>query len=85
MANDVAERYVSDRAGVDRCDLYVRLEHLAQDVEVLEDAIGVRLGLVPHENKSNRGAYQRYYSDADQALVGQSFASDIVRFAYQFG
>lgn len=84
MRNDGAARYVSDRDGVDRCDLYLRLEHLAQDVEVLEDAIGVRLGMVPHANKSERGAYQGYYSEADRALVGDAFAADIERFGYGF-
>jgi hypothetical protein len=84
MGNDLAARYVSDRGGVDRCDLYLRLEHLAQDVEMLEDAIGVKLGLIPHENKSDRGAYQAYYSDADQALIGDMFAADIAQFEYVF-
>jgi hypothetical protein len=84
MGNDLAARYVSDRGGVDRCDLYLRLEHLEQDVETLEDAIGVRLGLIPHENKSERGAYQTYYSDADQALVKDMFAADIAQFEYVF-
>ncbi|MCO4824419.1 MAG: sulfotransferase family 2 domain-containing protein [Amylibacter sp.] len=84
MANDGAARYVSDQTGVDRCNLYIRLEHLAQDVEILEDAIGVRLGLVPHENRSDRGAYQRYYSDGDRTLVGELFADDVARFGYGF-
>lgn len=84
MSNDGAARYVSDRNGVDRCDLYLRLEHLAQDVEVLEDALGVRLGMMPHANKSTRDAYQGYYSKEDQALVGSVFAPDIARFDYTF-
>ena len=84
MANDGAARYLSDQTGVDRCDLYIRLEHLAQDVEILEDAIGVRVRLVPHENKSDCGAYQGYYSDGDSALVAKLFADDIARFGYGF-
>lgn len=85
MANDGAQRYVIDQAGVDRCDLYLRLEHLAQDVEILEDAIGVRLGILPHENKSNRGAYQGFYSKTDQDLVRQLYAAYVERFGYAFG
>jgi hypothetical protein len=53
-------------------------------VEILEDAIGVRLGLVPHENRSDRGAYQGYYSDGDRTLVGELFADDVARFGYGF-
>lgn len=84
MSADGAARYVSDQSGVDRCDLYLRLEQLAQDVKTLEDAIGVRLGMVPHTNTSTRGAYQTYYTDADLTLVGQLFAPDIARFGYAF-
>ena len=84
LRNDGAARYVSDRNGVDRCDLYLRLEHLNEDIAQLEDGIGVRLPAPPHENKSPRGAYQGYYSDADQALVGQLFAQDVDRFGYGF-
>lgn len=85
MSADGAARYVSDRDGVDCCDLYLRLEHLTQDVRLLEEAIGMRLGMVPHENRSERWAYQTYYSDADAALVGRLFADDIARFDYAFG
>lgn len=84
MGNDGAAGYVSDRGGVGRCNLYLRLENLAQDMRALEDAIGVKLGAVPHANASKRDGYQTYYSDEDQALVGQLFATDIARFDYGF-
>jgi len=76
--------YVQDRQGANQCDLFLRLEHLAQDVEILEDAIGMRFGLIPHENKSDRGAYQAYYTEADAALIAQIFATDIAQFGYRF-
>ncbi len=84
MGNDGAAGYVTDRDGVDQCNLYLRLEHLAQDIAVLEDAIGVKLGVVPHANKSKRDGYQTYFSEVDQALVGRLFAKDIARFEYGF-
>ena len=84
LRHDGAVNYVSDRDGVDRCDLYLRLEHLNADMAQLEDGIGVRLPVAPHENKSARGAYQGYYSAADQALVGDLFAEDVARFGYRF-
>ena len=84
MGADGATRYVSDRDGVDRCDLYLRLEHLVQDVAVLEEALEMRLGVLPHANRSTRGAYQAYYSDADAALIERLFTPDITRFGYAF-
>lgn len=84
LRHDGAARYVSDRNGVDRCNLYLRLEHLNADMARLEDGIGVLFPVPPHENKSTRGAYQGYYSDADQALVGELFAEDVERFGYHF-
>lgn len=84
FANDRAAAYVSDGNGVDRCNLYLRLEHLAQDVAKLEAALDIKLGAIPHENKSVRGAYRDYYSDQDAALIGQNFAEDVKRFGYSF-
>lgn len=84
LGADQAVHYVRDAQGVDRCDLFIRLEHLAQDVAVLEDKIGVKLGGVPHENRSERRAYQEYYTDPDRTLIAEIFASDIDRFGYGF-
>ncbi|WP_069300155.1 sulfotransferase family 2 domain-containing protein [Neptunicoccus sediminis] len=84
LSIDGAARYVSDRDGVERCNLFLRLENLAEDIARLEAGVGVRLPQPPHENRSDRGPYQQYYSAADQALVADIFAADIARFAYQF-
>ena len=84
LAQDGAARYVSDRDGVDRCDLYLRLEHLGADLARLEAGIGVKLGDLPHENRSERAGYQGYYTAADRDLVGAVFAQDVARFGYAF-
>ncbi|GGA06682.1 sulfotransferase family 2 domain-containing protein [Neptunicoccus cionae] len=84
LSGDGAARYVSDKDGVERCNLFLRLEHLAEDMARLEAGIGVKLPLLPHENKSDRGAYQQYYNGSDQVLVADIFAEDITRFAYRF-
>ena len=84
LGHDGAAAYVSDSQGVDRCDLYLRLEHLAEDLPKLEAGIGVKLGLIDHVNRSERGAYQGYYSGQDAALVGDVFGADIARFGYRF-
>jgi hypothetical protein len=84
LAHDGALQYVADRGGVERCDLYLRLEHLDEDMPKLEAGIGLRLGPLPHENRSERMGYRSYYTDADRDLIAGIFAQDIARFGYGF-
>lgn len=84
FANDAARTYVCAPDGTDCCDLYLRLEHLDQDLPRLEAALSLKLGPLPHENRSDRGPYRAYYSDATRALIGRLFADDITRFGYDF-
>lgn len=79
-------RYVTDADGRERCDLFVRLEHLEEDIARLEQLIGLRVGPLPHDNRSERKkSYRSYYSKEDQHLVGDLLKEDISRFGYQFG
>ncbi|MCP5087991.1 MAG: sulfotransferase family protein [Rhodobacteraceae bacterium] len=84
LARDAAGSYVRDQARTERCNLFLRLEHLAEDLPQLEAGIGVRLPTLTHENRSGRGDYHAYYSDADATLVGEVFAADIARFGHNF-
>ena len=78
-------RYVSDARGGERCDLFVRLEHLGQDIARLEQLIELSIGPLPHDNRSEREkSYAAYYSKEDQHLVGDLLREDIDRFGYQF-
>lgn len=78
-------RYVTDRHGAERCDAYVRLEHLDEDLAPVAGHLGFRLDL-PHANRSDRSvSYQEAYSKADQALVAEICAADIAKFGYAFG
>ena len=77
--------YVSDAQGVERCDLFVRLEHLSEDIPRLERLIELPVGPLPHDNRSDREkSYASYYSKEDQHLVGDLLREDIGRFGYQF-
>ncbi|SDX10266.1 sulfotransferase family 2 domain-containing protein [Litoreibacter albidus] len=76
--------YVITAAGDEHCALFVRLEHLDEDLPKLEALIGCKLGPFPHDNKSSRGDYRDFYSSADRALVTEIAAPDIARFHYQF-
>ncbi len=78
-------QYMKDRNGVERCDSFIRLEHLSQDTAMLEDHLGFSLGNVPVANASQRDAdYRSYYSEADAACIADLCAEDISRFGYVF-
>lgn len=78
-------RYVSDAAGVERADLFVRLEHLEEDLAPLEGHLGFSLGVLPRENASNRHRdYRVYYDDETAARVAEACAEDVARFRYRF-
>ncbi|EPX81059.1 sulfotransferase family 2 domain-containing protein [Litoreibacter arenae] len=76
--------YVTPASGHEHCALFVRLEHLDEDLPKLETLIGCKLGAFPHSNRSERGDYRGEYSSADRDLVTEICASDIARFNYRF-
>lgn len=77
--------YMRDRHGVERASLFLRLEHLHDDLEPFESHLGVRLSPLPRTNESTRQQdWRGYYSDADAALVARLCAEDIARFGYGF-
>lgn len=76
--------YVTRRDGQEHCDLYLRLEHIEEDLPRLESLLDLKLGQMPHENRSERGEYREAYSPADRALVEAIAAEDIARFGYSF-
>ncbi|MEO0999523.1 MAG: sulfotransferase family 2 domain-containing protein [Pseudomonadota bacterium] len=77
--------YVTLPGGAERCDLFLRLERLAEDVATLEARLGFRIGPVPRANASARAVDYRAYYDADGAArVAEICAPDIARFGYGF-
>ncbi|MEM0948010.1 MAG: sulfotransferase family 2 domain-containing protein [Pseudomonadota bacterium] len=80
-----AARYVTTAGGAERCDAFLRLEHLGTDLPRIEQHLGFTLGDLPHLNRSDRPAiYREAYSDEDAALVGCLCAEDVERFGYRF-
>jgi len=76
--------WLRDSNGVERCDAWVRLEHLAEDLAPFERHLGFALAM-GRENASERDRdWRRYYSAADAALVARLCAPDIARFGYRF-
>jgi hypothetical protein len=82
-ASFAAERYGDYVQGA-AAPVFVRLEHLAEDLGPVEAHLGFRLEL-PHANRSERPAdWRACYSGADAALVGALCAEDVARFGYRF-
>jgi hypothetical protein len=77
--------YMRDGAGVERADLYVRLETLDEDLAPLWEHLGFNLSPIAPLNASRRARdFRGYYSDADAELVARIAAEDIARFDYRF-
>lgn len=76
--------YVIAPDGAEQCDMFVRLEHLDEDLPKLEDALGLKLGAFPSENASTRPDVRDIYSAADRDFVAELCAQDIARFDYRF-
>lgn len=78
-------RYVRDREGRERCNLFLRLEQVDVDLAALEDHLGFRIGPLQRINASRRDRdYRRYYDDRTRSLVAEVCAEDISRFTYSF-
>ena len=79
------DSYMRLADGAERCDLYIRLEHAAQDAAPLEAHLGFAVTPFAQANRSHRARdWRGYYSAADAELVGRICASDIARFNYSF-
>ncbi|MDA5095652.1 sulfotransferase family 2 domain-containing protein [Aliiroseovarius sp. KMU-50] len=77
--------YVTDGKGRELADLFVRLEHVDEDLPALETHLGFSLRPLPHENRSDREVdYRRFYTDELAEIVANCCREDIRRFGYQF-
>jgi len=77
--------YLCDGLGRERAALFIRLEHLAQDIAPLEAHLGFALDEVPRANTSEREAdYRSYYTENTAKIVAELCAEDIARFGYVF-
>jgi hypothetical protein len=76
--------YVTGPDGAERCDLFLRMEHLEDDLAALENHLGFRLGPLPRLNASRpEGEDWRAAYDPDTAALVEDLArADIARFGY---
>ncbi|MEM1351833.1 MAG: sulfotransferase family 2 domain-containing protein [Pseudomonadota bacterium] len=79
-----ASSYVMDATGVIRCNLFIRLEHFAEDAVPLFDHLGFDFQL-PRLNASARDRdYRAYFNPTTRQRVAEICAEDIARFKYAF-
>ncbi|AGI69156.1 hypothetical protein OAN307_c36960 [Octadecabacter antarcticus 307] len=82
--NDRYASYMTDSAGVTHADLYIRLEHLADDLVPLATHLGFMLDM-PIANQSQRPRdWRGFYTDSDAELVADLCAHDIATHGYGF-
>ena len=76
---------VSDNNGNLIVDTVVRIEHLENEIKPVFEAIGIDPDLqIPHLNRSNHNAYQKYYDNETVDLVSRFARDDIEHFDYRF-
>lgn len=79
-----AARYMRDVNGSQRCNAFIRLEHLEADAAPLWDHLGFRLDL-PRVNTSDRAeTWQSCFTPDLREIVSRCCAEDITRFGYRF-
>ena len=77
--------YVTDSAGVERCELFARIENFQDDLAPFEAHLGFSLDQIERVNTSPRNPdYRGYYSDAEADIVARMCHDDIARFSYSF-
>lgn len=84
MAAHPARRYMTDAAGQERCQAYLRLEHVKEDLAPVEAHLGFAVQM-PHVNASDRPeAWRALYTDRMAEAVAEDCAEDVARFGYSF-
>ena len=76
--------YMRKADGTERCDAFVRMEHLEQDAAPVWAHLGFRLDLPITNRSERRRDYREYYGDSDANLVAALCHADVERFGYSF-
>ncbi|MBY6003617.1 sulfotransferase family protein [Salipiger bermudensis] len=77
-------RYMRDVTGQERATLYIRLEHLEEDMAPFVAHLGFRPEIARINASERRSDYRSYYDDATAERVAGLCAEDIARFGYRF-
>lgn len=79
-----ASSYLRRGDGREHCDLFIRIEHFAEDARPLFRHLDFEFDL-PRVNQSDRARdYRDHYDRETAAIVAEDCAEDIARFGYGF-
>ena len=76
--------YMTDAAGTVHADLYIRLEHLADDLAPLESHLGFGIDLAVANASARPRDWRGFYTEQDAELVADICAHDIQTHGYGF-
>ena len=77
--------WLLDTSGQSLVDYVCRFENLRNDLETVENNIGLRfMDYLPHYNRSAHGHYSEYYNDRTRKIIEDHFSQDIRLFGYTF-
>lgn len=76
--------WMRTRAGVERADCFIRLEHFAEDIAAVDAHLGFPLRIDRINASRRERDWRGYYSADDAALIAECSAEDIARFGYGF-
>lgn len=76
-------RFIYDQELVLKVDFVGRFENIQADFDVVANKLGIAERL-PYVNKSQRKAYQTYYTDETRDIVSRVYRQDLELFNYQF-
>ena len=65
-------------------DFIGRTERFAEDLQVVQERLGMEPVPPGHRNRSTHGHYRDYYTEASRRRVAEVFAEDIDRFGYTY-
>ncbi|MEX0282643.1 MAG: sulfotransferase family 2 domain-containing protein [Arenibacterium sp.] len=79
-----ARVYMQRSNGREQCDLYIRLEHFAEDAVGLFRHLGFEFSLTRANASERSKDFRCHYSDETAAIIAEVCAEDITRFGYRF-
>ena len=75
---------MTDGAGDVHSDLYIRLEHLAEDTAPLRDHLGFDLDMKIATSSARPCDWRGFYTESDTELLGELCAQDVKIHGYTF-
>jgi hypothetical protein len=79
-----APSYMRHADGTEQCQLYIRIEHFAQDAAPLFDHLGFALDLTVENRSARTRDWRDYYDSKTEAAIAAACAEENALFEYSF-